>query len=96
MIIKPSDRIGDVKTYYFATKLAEIADLNRQGKDVLNLGIGSPDLSPPDEIIEELRNAVLSPDAHRYQPYRGIPELRAAFAHHYQKMLQDQNVLSYY
>ena len=87
MIIRPSDRIGGVKTYYFATKLAEIAAMNAAGQDILNLGIGSPDLSPPKEIIETLREASLSPDANKYQPYRGIPELRHAFAHHYEKML---------
>lgn len=87
MIIKPSNRIGGVKTYYFATKLAEIAALNREGKDILNLGIGSPDLNPPAEVIETLREASLEPNANRYQPYRGIPELRQAFAFHYDKML---------
>ncbi len=87
MIINPSNRIGDVKSYYFATKLAEIAEMNTRGEDVLNLGIGSPDLLPPSDIIETLREASLAPEANKYQPYKGISALREGFSHHYQSML---------
>ncbi len=87
MIIKPSNRIGEVKAYYFATKLAEIADMNAQGDDVLNLGIGSPDLLPPPEVIKALQEASEKPKANMYQSYKGIPELRRAFASHYARMM---------
>ena len=87
MIIKPSKRIGDVKTYYFATKLAEVAEMNATGEQVINLGIGSPDLAPPIEVLDRLKTAVDEPGAHRYQSYRGLPVLRQGFAHHYNKML---------
>ena len=87
MIAKPSNRIGDVKTYYFATKLAEIAEMNARGEEVLNLGIGSPDLIPHREVLAVLHRASLEPKANMYQPYKGIPELRNGFADHYRKML---------
>ena len=87
MIIKPSNRIGDVKTYYFATKLAEVAEMNTSGEEVINLGIGSPDLAPPKEVLDILKQAVDQEGAHRYQSYRGLPILREGFAHHYRAML---------
>ncbi|NRA49486.1 MAG: aminotransferase class I/II-fold pyridoxal phosphate-dependent enzyme, partial [Phaeodactylibacter sp.] len=83
MIIQPAQRLGEVKEYYFSTKLREIAQMRADGKYVLNLGIGSPDLPPSQEVIETLTNAVLHNDMHGYQSYTGIPELRAAFADWY-------------
>lgn len=88
MIIKPSHRIGEVKAYYFATKLAQIAEMNQTGEPVINLGIGSPDLLPPPEVIAELKNAANEVDANKYQSYKGIPELRDAFANHYADRLR--------
>lgn len=88
MIIKPSNRISDVKTYYFATKLAEIARMNETGEAVLNLGIGSPDLLPPKEVIETLKSASEGSTANKYQPYKGTKLLREAFSNHYEKMLR--------
>jgi len=85
MIISPSDRIGEVKTYYFATKLAQIAQMNATGKPVINLGIGSPDILPPSEVIESLKNASNGGDVNKYQSYTGIPQLKEAFADWYKK-----------
>ena len=79
MIVSPSDRISNVETYYFATKLAQIAEMNQQGIQVLNLGIGSPDLEPPVKVIETLTTQARSERMNSYQSYRGIPELREAF-----------------
>ncbi len=87
MIIKPSHRIGEVKAYYFATKLAQIAQMNQSGKTVINLGIGSPDILPPREVIETLKEAAEEQDANKYQSYKGLPELRNAFGHHYSSLL---------
>ncbi len=87
MIFKPSERVSDVKQYYFATKLAEIGGMNARGANVLNLGIGSPDLLPPQIVIETLKNTAADPKANMYQSYRGIPELRKAFADHYSDFL---------
>lgn len=85
MIIKPSHRIGQVKTYYFATKLAQIAAMKQMGKDVINLGIGSPDLSPPDDILKALKEGTKDAVSNKYQSYKGIPELRQAFADWYSR-----------
>jgi len=85
MIIKPSHRIGQVQTYYFATKNAQIAAMKSMGKDVINLGIGSPDLHPPQEIIDTLQEASKGVLANKYQGYKGISELRDAFAEWYDR-----------
>jgi aspartate/methionine/tyrosine aminotransferase len=79
-IIMPADRVNSISEYYFSLKLKEIAGMNRAGKRVINLGIGSPDLPPSAQTIETLRAHVLQADEHGYQPYIGIPELRAAFS----------------
>ncbi|GAB5527205.1 MAG: aminotransferase class I/II-fold pyridoxal phosphate-dependent enzyme [Roseivirga sp.] len=82
--MQTADRLGQVQEYYFSKKLREIAELRAAGKPVLNLGIGSPDLSPPQEVIDELIK-VAPGDVHQYQSYQGIPELRSAIAGFYQK-----------
>lgn len=85
MIISPSDRIGKVKTYYFATKLAQIAQMNKEGKQVINLGIGSPDQLPPTAVIEKLSEASKGSDVNKYQSYTGLPLLKEAFANWYKR-----------
>lgn len=84
-MIKPADRIAVVKEYYFSQKLKEIAQMRSAGKDVLNLGIGNPDNPPSASTIEELLTASDKRDAHGYQSYIGIPELRQGFADWYKK-----------
>lgn len=84
-IIKAANRMGEVKEYYFSRKLREIAQMRAEGKDVLNLGIGSPDLPPSAGVIEELQQHSSKPTSHGYQSYTGIPELRQAFSDWYQK-----------
>lgn len=86
--IKTAGRLGAVKEYYFSVKLKEIARMRAEGKPVLNLGIGSPDLPPADGVLEELTREALYPDNHAYQPYTGIPELRQAFADWYRHYFQ--------
>ncbi len=83
--IKPADRISNVSEYYFSKKLKEIAKLNAEGKDIISLGIGSPDMPPSEQTIEALCNDARKADAHGYQSYIGIPELRQAFATFYKK-----------
>jgi len=79
-----AERLDSVQEYYFSAKLREIAQMNEDGGDpVINLGIGSPDLPPDPSVIQALQEASLQPEIHRYQSYRGIPELREAFAHWY-------------
>jgi len=76
MIIPKANRLESVGEYYFVRKLEEIAKLNKEGKNVINFGIGSPDLAPSKETIDALTETALKPNTHGYQPYRGIPELR--------------------
>lgn len=73
-----------VQEYYFSTKLKQIAEMRNSGIDVLNLGIGSPDLPPSAHTIEALANAAQNPKNHAYQSYVGIPALREAMAGFYQ------------
>lgn len=83
--ITPANRISNVQEYYFSVKLKEIAQMNANGENVINLGIGSPDLPPSKEVTDELTaNAVLT-NVHGYQPYIGIAELREAFARWYKR-----------
>ena len=82
-IITTASRLGEVKEYYFSTKLKEIARMKAAGKKVINLGIGSPDMLPPKEVLETLAKESQQAGVHGYQSYVGIPELRAAFSEWY-------------
>jgi len=82
-MISTADRINTVEEYYFSKKLKEIASRIENGEQIINLGIGSPDLKPPESVIEELNNVSKLPNAHGYQSYRGIPALRKAFSKWY-------------
>ena len=86
--ITPADRLGGVSEYYFSKKLKEVAQMNAEGKDVISLGIGSPDMPPSEETVSTLCKEAQNPNGHGYQPYVGIPELRKAFADWYQKWYQ--------
>ncbi len=78
-----ASRLGKVEEYYFSTKLKEIAQMRAEGKDIINLGIGSPDLPPWKKVIEKLSQTAMLPSNHAYQSYQGIPKLRKAFADFY-------------
>ncbi len=90
MNIKTADRISTVKEYYFSKKLREIATLNDKGKDVINLGIGSPDLAPDSSIIDSLINSSKNPKNHSYQNYKGVFELRNAITKWYKSIYNVQ------
>ena len=79
-MVTRSKKITSISTYYFADKLAEIRNMMAEGKDVINLGVGSPDMAPPQEVIKTLDDASKELNAHSYQSYTGIKELRDAFA----------------
>lgn len=83
--ITPADRLRSVSEYYFSKKLKEVATMNAQGKNVINLGIGSPDLPPSENTVKTLSESAKQNTNHGYQPYVGIPELRNAFAKWYKK-----------
>ena len=78
-------RLESVQEYYFSRKLKEIAHMNAEGKNVISLGVGSPDMPPSEETIKTLCEHAHRSNAHGYQPYVGIPELRQAFADFYKK-----------
>lgn len=82
-MISVSNRLQETKEYYFSKKLREVAELKKQGKPIINLGIGSPDLSPPNDVVEELMKATQTPGAYQYQAYKGIDELREAMCSFY-------------
>lgn len=84
--IEPAERIKGISEYYFSVKLAEIAQMNAEGKNVISLGVGAPDKMPSKETIETLSKTIVLPDVHAYQPYSGIPELRKAYADWYNKI----------
>jgi aspartate/methionine/tyrosine aminotransferase len=79
-MIKPASRLDSISEYYFAGKLREIAQMQREGKPVLNLGIGSPDLPPHPSVAKALQDGAAQAKAHGYQSYTGIPALREAWA----------------
>lgn len=79
-MIHPAKRVESVEEYYFSIKLKEIAAMNAKGDNVLNLGIGNPDLPPSPAVIETLKTEAENPKSHGYQSYSGLPELREAFA----------------
>ena len=82
-MIQPAERVKITTEYYFSTKLREIARRNELGEDIINLGIGNPDLLPSDLTIRTLEKEISKPDAHGYQPYKGIDELRKAYTSWY-------------
>ncbi len=80
-----ADRLHSVKEYYFSRKLREVRGLMADGKPIINMGIGSPDLPPPPSALDAL-NAVLHREgAHKYQSYQGLPELRVAMSNFYRE-----------
>ncbi|MDR3712117.1 MAG: aminotransferase class I/II-fold pyridoxal phosphate-dependent enzyme [Puia sp.] len=81
--MKTSKRLEGIGEYYFSQKLREIDELNKQGKKIINLGIGSPDLPPHPDVIRVLQEAAARPDVHGYQSYKGSPALRKAIADWY-------------
>ncbi len=83
--IKPADRLSLVQEYYFSRKLKEVARLNAEGKDIISLAIGSPDMPPSEQTVEKLCEVARRPDSHGYQPTMGTPELRAAMANFYKR-----------
>ncbi|MDE6222286.1 MAG: aminotransferase class I/II-fold pyridoxal phosphate-dependent enzyme [Muribaculaceae bacterium] len=84
--IQPSNRVNNVKPYYFAGKLREVAQLNARGYDIISLGIGGPDRMPPEAAINALCEAAHRSDVHSYQPFAGLPELRRAMADWYDRV----------
>lgn len=79
-MIQFADRLNTVQEYYFSRKLREVRELIAAGKPVINIGIGSPDLQPPSDVLKAITESVTDTGAHKYQSYQGIPELREAIS----------------
>ena len=67
-----AERLKSVQEYYFSKKLREVRTLIAEGKPIINMGIGSPDLSPSPKVLEVLRDALTETGAHQYQSYQGV------------------------
>ena len=80
----PANRLQTVEEYYFSHKLREVRGLIAQGRPIINMGIGSPDLHPHDSIISAIQTAVTEPSAHQYQSYQGLPDLRLGIKKFYE------------
>ena len=84
-MIQAAERLNLVSEYYFSRKLKEVARLNAEGKDIISLAIGSPDMPPSEQTINKLCEVAHDPSAHGYQPTMGTPELRKAMAGFYKR-----------
>jgi len=81
-------RLDGIGEYYFSQKLREIDGLNKQGKNVISLGIGSPDMPPHPDVIKVLQDESAKPNTHAYQSYKGSPVLRNAISNWYAEWYQ--------
>jgi aspartate/methionine/tyrosine aminotransferase len=82
-MIEVAKRLEIVEEYYFSSKLREVRQLASEGKPIINMGIGSPDLKPSQAVIDAVVLAMQEENAHQYQSYQGLPELRNAMADFY-------------
>ena len=82
-MIATANRLHKVEEYYFSSKLREVRELLSQGKPIINMGIGSPDLKPSKLVVEAIQNAMNDAVAHQYQSYQGLPELRKSISDFY-------------
>jgi len=82
-MIEQANRLNTVEEYYFSKKLREVSELISSGENIINMGIGSPDLFPSKEVIEALSLSLTDQFAHKYQSYQGLKELRKAISDFY-------------
>ncbi len=83
-MITLANRLKIVEEYYFSSKLREVRQLAAEGKPIINMGIGSPDLKPSQDVVDAIVTAMQDESAHQYQSYQGLPELRKGMADFYQ------------
>ncbi|MEP1490276.1 MAG: aminotransferase class I/II-fold pyridoxal phosphate-dependent enzyme [Algibacter sp.] len=84
-MIEVAKRLHTVEEYYFSKKLREVNALISSGKPIINLGIGSPDMQPPQKVIDAIKDGLMDVGAHKYQGYQGLPELRQAITGFYKE-----------
>ena len=78
--IKPADRLASVSEYYFSKKLKEVAQMNAEGKDVISLGIGSPDMPPSEKPYRRFAMRPATPTDMATSPMWVFPNCAASFA----------------
>ncbi|HSN48367.1 MAG TPA: aminotransferase class I/II-fold pyridoxal phosphate-dependent enzyme, partial [Flavobacterium sp.] len=83
-MIQTAKRLDIIEEYYFSSKLREVRQLASEGKPIINMGIGSPDLKPSQAVVDAMIAAMQEENAHQYQSYQGLPELRKGMADFYQ------------
>ena len=84
-MIDQSRRLNSVEEYYFSKKLREVSKMIQNGEPIINMGVGSPDLFPSKNVINEIKSSLTNPSAHKHQSYQGLPELREAISQFYKK-----------
>ena len=87
-MISTANRLQTVEEYYFSKKLREVRGLISEGKPIINMGIGSPDLAPSPLVIDAITNSLTDVNAHQYQSYQGLPELRQAITEFYRNKFE--------
>ena len=97
-MIKVAERLNHIEEYYFSKKLREVKKLEMDGKPIINMGIGSPDILPPKKISQSLQKSLNHKNAHRYQSYKGIDLLRESIKNFYKsnynvELNSDNNIL---
>jgi len=84
-MIQTAKRLQTIEEYYFSKKLREVRAMAAEGKPIINIGIGSPDLPPSEAVITSFQESIRHAGAHQYQSYQGLPELREAIAKFYKE-----------
>ncbi|MGB5227131.1 MAG: aminotransferase class I/II-fold pyridoxal phosphate-dependent enzyme [Eudoraea sp.] len=84
-MIQTANRLQTIEEYYFSKKLREVRAMAAEGKPIINIGIGSPDLPPSEAVITSFQESIRHANAHQYQSYQGLPELREAIAKFYKE-----------
>ena len=97
---KGAERLKYIEEYYFSKKLREVKDLINNGAPIINMGIGSPDLDPPVNVVNSIKESLKHKNAHQYQSYKGINDLRLEISNFYSrfynvKLNVDENILPY-
>ncbi len=82
-MIEPAERMGAIPAYFFAQLGRRIADLRGQGRDIIRMDMGSPDMAPAPHILQALVESAQSPDHHGYTPFGGTEGFRSAVAAYY-------------
>ena len=90
MIIESAKRLQQTSEYYFSRKLKEVRALAAAGKPIINMGVGSPDLPPPPQVIDALTRSLIDDPAHQYQSYKGLPQLTQAMSDFYNNKYEVQ------